>query len=73
MSRVKFNLSALDKFTTKFSPTAFESVMYLFWEKGISYAEFCKLPMPYIVGVLNTFDYVKKREERAYKKANKKK
>lgn len=69
---MKLDLSGLDRFTTKYKPNNFESVMYMFWEKGVSYKEFCDLPIPYIIGILNTFDYVKKEEEKAYRKANKK-
>jgi hypothetical protein len=70
---MKLDLSGLDKFTTKYRPNDFESALFIFWEKGIAYNEFCDLPIPYIVGILNTFDYVKKEEEKAYKKASKKK
>lgn len=66
------DLSGLDKFTTRFKPSDFESVLYLFWEKGIDYNQFSELPIPYIISMLNTFDYVKKEEEKAYKKAQKK-
>jgi len=66
------DLSILDRHTTKYKPSSFESVLYIFWEKGVSYNEFVDLPMPYIIGILNTFDYVKKEEEKAYKKAKKK-
>ena len=67
------DLSRLDKYVQKFKPDNFESVLYLFWEKGIDFNQFCDLPIPYIIAMLNTFDYVKKEEEKAHKKAMKKK
>lgn len=53
-------------------PTNMESVLYIFWEKGIDYNQFKKLPIPYILSILKTHNWVKSEEEKAYKKANKK-
>ena len=52
-------------------PTSMESILYLFWEKGISYNEFKNLPIPYIMGIIKTHNWVKREEERAIQKANK--
>ena len=49
-------------------PSAIETIYYLFWEKGIDYNQFKELPIPYIMSILNTFNYVKKKEEEAMKK-----
>ena len=63
----------LDDFVDKSEkPTNVESVLYLFWEKGIDYNQFKRLPIPYILSVLKTHNWVKKEEEKAYKKANRK-
>ena len=63
----------LDDFVDKSEkPTNMESVLYLFWEKGIDYNQFKQLPIPYILSVLKTHNWVKKEEEKAYKKANRK-
>ena len=53
-------------------PGGIDVVYYTFWEKGISYNEFKELPIPYIFSILKTHSWVKKEEEKAYKKANKK-
>ena len=47
-------------------------IYYLFWEKGIDYGRFKSLPIPYIFRILKAHNWVKKEEEKAYKKANKK-
>ena len=53
-------------------PTNIEMVYYLFWEKGIDYNRFNDLPIPYIFSILKTYNWVKKEEEKAHKKASKK-
>lgn len=53
-------------------PTSFETALYIFWDKGIGYNDFKKLPIPYIISIIKTHNYVKKEEEKAYKKAQKK-
>ena len=45
---------------------------YLFFTMGISEAEFNKCSMPYIMEMLSVHNYVKKEEEKAAKKANRK-
>jgi len=70
-----FNLSLLDNVVSekkRFTPSEIDSIHYLFFEKGISYAEFSSLPIPYILKIVSTHIYMKKLEERAYKKAQKK-
>lgn len=67
------DFSRLDRYVESFKPSDYEAVLYLFWDKGIDFVRFCELPIPYILSMLNTFDYVKKEEEKAYKKAQKKK
>ena len=66
-------LDRLDKYLTvdKSKPTTLEFVYYLFWEHGISLDKFNELPLPYIFGILKTYNYVKSGEEKAYKKATK--
>lgn len=69
-------LDALDKLEDHVRnkrPNELQSILYLFWEKGISLNEFNELPIPYILTILNVHGYIKKEEEKAYKKANRKK
>lgn len=63
------DLSGLDKYVKTYKPSNFETVMYMFWDKGIDYKQFCSLPLPYIFGILKTAEYVQQEEEKAYKKA----
>lgn len=67
-------LNTLNEFNDKDStPTNMEFVHFMFWEKGIGYTEFCELPIPYIISIIKTHNYVKKKEEEANKKASRKK
>ena len=45
---------------------------YLFFTMGISEAEFNKCSLPYIMEMLSVHSYVKKEEEKAAKKARRK-
>ena len=56
----------------KSQPDSMDNIYYLFWEKGIDYNAFCKLPIPYIFRIIKTFNWVKKEEEKANKKAKRK-
>jgi hypothetical protein len=67
---MNLNLSGLEEFNSS-KPDFYETVLYLFWEKGIDYNEFKKLPIPYILTILKFHNYKLKEEEKAYKKANK--
>lgn len=49
-------------------PNNIESVLYLFFDKGIDYNTFIELPIPYILSILKSHVYIKKEEERAMKK-----
>jgi hypothetical protein len=55
-----------------FKPSDLETVFYIFWDKGIGYTEWCNYPIPYIISILNTHNYVKRLEEKEMKKAHKK-
>jgi len=55
-----------------FKPSDLESVFYIFWDKGIGYTEFCSFPIPYIISILNTHNYIKKLEDKEAKKASRK-
>lgn len=50
-------------------PTNMESVLHLFWDKGIDYYKFCDLPIPYIISIIKTNIYFKNKESQAIKKA----
>ena len=49
-------------------PSHIEIVYYVFWEKGVTLEEFNKLPIPYIMSILKTFNYVREKEEAEIKK-----
>lgn len=49
-------------------PTILNSIYYLFFRKGIDFNDFNKLPIPYIVDVLDTYSYYKEKEAEAMKK-----
>lgn len=71
---MEVNLDKLGELVShKHKPTNMEAIYFLFWEKGISLEEFNKLPLPYIFGILKVSNYKNKEEEKAYKKANRKK
>ena len=53
-------------------PNNMDMIYYIFWEKGIDYKKFIKLPKHYKLRILKSHNWVKKEEEKAYKKANKK-
>ena len=55
-----------------FKPSNLDTVFYIFWDKGIGFTEWCNYPIPYIMSVLSTNDYVKKLEDKEIRKANKK-
>lgn len=64
-------LNELEQFNDK-KPSPVDVVLYLFWDKGISYNEFKDLPIPYIMSILQTHNYVKEEEDKAMKKAKRK-
>ncbi len=53
-------------------PTNLDYIYFLFFEKGIDYFKFNKLPIPYILSILKTHEYKLDQEEKAYKKAQRK-
>lgn len=71
---MSLNLSLLDKMVSSRSkkPSIFQSAQFLFFQNGIGTKEFCSYPIPYIVSMLNAFDYYEKEKEKAYKKAKRK-
>jgi len=64
----------LDDFITveSYKPSNMDMIYYFFLEKGIDYNSFIVLPIPYILKIIKTNNWVKKEEEKAYKKANRK-
>jgi hypothetical protein len=54
-------------------PNNLEFIYYIFWERGIDYNKFNELPIPYILSVVKSHNWVKSEEEKAYNKASKKK
>jgi hypothetical protein len=69
------DLSVLDEIIPKDNtkPSNIEFIYYLFWGKGIDYNAFNNLPIPYILSITKSYNWVKKEEEIAYEKARKKK
>jgi len=66
------NLNSLEQFNNNNTkPSNLSMIYYLFWEKGISLKEFNELPIPYILDVVNTYTHIKNEEEKAMKRANK--
>ncbi len=67
------NFSILDDIVTdkQDKPSNLDIIYFLFWEKGIDYNQINKLPIPYIFAMLNTLNWSKKEEEKAYKKVKK--
>ena len=62
-------LNSLEYFNRNvYKPNLVDTTYYIFWEKGISFEEFCKLPLPYIFQIIKTHNYVKEQEAKAYKK-----
>lgn len=67
-----FNLNGLDQFVVNpDKPSDIEFLYYLFWDKGIGLEKVVEYPLPYLFSILKAHNYVKKEEEKAYKKANK--
>jgi hypothetical protein len=66
------DLNSLETVVNNRKPTDVEGVHYLFWDKGISLKEFNELPLPYIFGILKVHNYIQKQEEKAMKKAQRK-
>ena len=72
---MSFGTEFLDEITGKDNskkPSNVDMVKYIFWEKGIDYTQFKVLPIPYILTILNTHNWVKSEEEKAYNKSNRK-
>ena len=62
-------LDELNEFNRGSKPTWEEEVWYAFWEKGISYEEFERLPIPYILSILKVNNhYAKEMEKRSKRK-----
>jgi len=55
------------------TPSITEELYFMFLEKGIDYHAFRKLPIPYIFSMLRVQNHRRSEEEKAYKKANRKK
>lgn len=67
--------SLLDSISTKNvnKPSDLEFVYYLFFDKGISLKEFNELPIPYILSILKTHNFVTEQERKALEKSQRKK
>jgi hypothetical protein len=65
------SFAALEQFNYS-KPNELETIYYLFFEHGISIVEFEQLPLPYIFGILKTYNYVRDEEIKQLKKGKKK-
>jgi hypothetical protein len=65
-----FNLAELEEVTgqKRFIPSSLDTIYYCFWDKGISLKEFNELPIPYLVNIMFTWEYAKRKEAEALKK-----
>ncbi len=54
---------------SELKPSDMEFIYHTFWEKGIDYNAFNKLPIPYIMGILRTKKYIVDLKEKEMKKA----
>ncbi len=66
-------LDKLDSVVKSKKPDPVSVILYLFWDKGISWKEFQELPVPYIMSVMKTHSYKIKEEEKELKKSQRKK
>lgn len=62
----------LDEIVTNKAPNAETYVKYLFWDRGIDLNQFNKLPIPYILEMVQVYTYIKEQEIREAKKAQRK-
>lgn len=53
-------------------PNNTEMLMYLFFERGISYEEFKRLPLPYILSMASVHGYIRDLEAKEMEKAKRK-
>ena len=52
-------------------PTLLESTMFFFLERGVGYEEFIRLPLPYVMSMIKTHNYIESEKSKAAKKAKK--
>jgi hypothetical protein len=67
-------LSSLNRFNegkVSKNPTDVEMVFYLFWDKGIGFEEFCDYPIPYVMSIIKSLNYVKDLERKEFEKSKK--
>ena len=50
-------------------PSDIDLIYYIFWERGIDYNAMKSLPIPYIIAMLKTHNWIKQEEIKAQKKA----
>jgi hypothetical protein len=64
------NLNELDEFLLdkEYIPDPIDIIYYLFWEKGFSMEQVNELPIPYIMSIVSTHGYVKKKEKESLEK-----
>ena len=66
-------LSSVSK-KDEFKPSDLEMVYYLLAKEfGVTLDRVDKLPIPYLMGLIGSFNYIKSEEDKAHKRATKKK
>jgi hypothetical protein len=64
---MNINLSGLDSIVKSDTPTDYEFLLFLFFERGISLREFNELPIPYIISMSKTDGWVREKQAKANK------
>lgn len=62
MIDLNLDLLVSDKYK-KSEPTEVDFIKHLFFEKGIGYFEFNKLPLPYIFNIIDTYTHINKKDK----------
>lgn len=72
---MSLDFSGIDKIVSagKYVPSNIDTIYYLFFDKGVDFIQFSHLPIPYIITIINVHSYIKTEEEKAHKKAMRKK
>lgn len=52
-------------------PSDYEMALYMFWDKGIGFEEFERLPLPYILSIIKSQNHINKENEKESKKRRK--
>lgn len=62
----------LDCLVDKQIPSTLDFIYFSFWDRGISLEEFNRLPIPYILTMIQTLNYIKAKEQNELEKTKRK-